>query len=97
VTSLEHELGRAVDAGLVLSEILVALNEQTSALESGSGQQVLSRWRALAPSATGTWVSWNEHGVRLRGVTAGVDQQGALLIRAGGDVRRIISGEVMWD
>ena len=35
VTSLEHELGRAVDAGLVLSEILVALNEQMSALEAG--------------------------------------------------------------
>jgi BirA family biotin operon repressor/biotin-[acetyl-CoA-carboxylase] ligase len=97
VTSLEHELGRAVDAGLVLSEILVALNEQTSALENGSGEQVLSRWRALAPSATGTAVSWNDHGVTLRGVTTGVDQQGALLIRMGDDVRRIISGEVMWD
>ena len=35
VTSLEHELGRAVDAGLVLSEILVALNEQMGALEAG--------------------------------------------------------------
>ena len=54
MTSLEHELGRAVDAGLVLSEILVALNEQMNALEAGRSQQVLSRWRSLAPSATGT-------------------------------------------
>jgi BirA family biotin operon repressor/biotin-[acetyl-CoA-carboxylase] ligase len=52
VTSLEHELGRAVDPGLVLCEILVALNEQMNALEGGLGHQVLSRWRALAPSAT---------------------------------------------
>lgn len=97
VTSLEHELGRAVDGGLVLCEILVALNEQVNALEDGRGQQVLSEWRALAPSAAGTAVSWNDQGVTLRGVTAGIDQQGALLIRIGDDLRRIISGEVMWD
>jgi len=97
VTSLEHELGRAVDAGLVLAEILVALNEEVTALESGGSQQVLSRWRALAPSATGTSVSWNDQGVMLRGVTAGVDQQGALLVRSGSTVQRIISGEVLWD
>ena len=97
VTSLEHELGRAVDPGLVLCEILVALNEQMNALEGGLGQQVLSRWRALAPSATGTNVSWNDHGVMVRGMTAGIDQQGALLIRTGPDVQRVISGEVCWD
>ena len=94
VTSLEHELGRAVDAGLVLSEILVALNEQVSALEAGLSQQLLSRWRALAPSAKGRSVSWNDHGVTVRGVTAGIDQQGALLIRTGPDIQRVISGEV---
>ena len=97
VTSLEHELGRAVDGGLVLSEILVGLSEQVNALENGRGEEVLGRWRALAPSATGRAVSWNDHGVAVRGVTAGVDRQGALLIRAGDDVRRIISGEVIWE
>jgi BirA family biotin operon repressor/biotin-[acetyl-CoA-carboxylase] ligase len=97
VTSLEHELGRAVDAGLVLSEILVALNDEVTALEAGGSQQVLTRWRSLAPSATGTSVAWNDHGITLRGVTAGVDQQGALLIRTGANVQRIISGEVVWD
>jgi BirA family biotin operon repressor/biotin-[acetyl-CoA-carboxylase] ligase len=97
VTSLEHELGRAVDAGLVLSEILVALNEQVTVLEAGLSQQLLSRWRSLAPSATGTNVSWNDHGVMVRGMTAGIDQQGALLIRTGPDVQRVISGEVCWD
>lgn len=97
VTSLEHELGRAVDTGLVLSEILVALNEEVAALEAGGSQQVLARWRSLAPSATGTSVSWNDHGVTVRGVTAGVDHHGALLIRSGSNVQRIISGEVVWD
>jgi BirA family biotin operon repressor/biotin-[acetyl-CoA-carboxylase] ligase len=97
VTSLEHELGRAVDDGLVLSEILVALNEQVNALENGRAHQVLAQWRALAPGAAGTVVSWNDQGVTLRGVTAGIDQQGALLVRIGDDLRRIISGEVMWD
>jgi BirA family biotin operon repressor/biotin-[acetyl-CoA-carboxylase] ligase len=97
VTSLEHELGRAVDGGLVLSEILAALNEEVSALEAGYGDAVLTRWRSLAPSATGTSVAWNEHGATVRGITAGIDQQGALLIRTGPAITRVISGEVLWE
>jgi BirA family biotin operon repressor/biotin-[acetyl-CoA-carboxylase] ligase len=97
VTSLEHELGRPVDAGLVFSEILVALNEQITALESGRKAEILTRWRSLSPGATGTNVSWNEQGRAVRGVTSGIDDDGALLIRTGDAVHRVIAGEVDWE
>jgi BirA family biotin operon repressor/biotin-[acetyl-CoA-carboxylase] ligase len=97
VTSLEHELGRPVDAGLVLSEVLVGLNEQVAALEAGRRDQVLARWRQLAPAASGASVTWNERGATMRGTTAGIDPDGALLIRTGSEVRRVISGEVIWE
>ena len=96
VTSLERELGRPVDAGLVLSEILVALNQQVAALKAGEQAGVLERWKALAPSATGAAVEWNTSGNSLRGTTHGVDQDGALLIRVAGRLERVISGEVQW-
>ena len=97
VTSLEHELGRPVDAGLVLAEILAGLNEQITALESGRKADILTRWRSLSPGASGTNVSWNEHRRLVRGVTAGIDDDGALLIRTGDAVHRVVAGEVEWE
>ena len=51
VTSLEHELGRPVDTGLLTAEILAALNEEVAALETGGHELVLERWRRLSPSS----------------------------------------------
>jgi BirA family transcriptional regulator, biotin operon repressor / biotin---[acetyl-CoA-carboxylase] ligase len=96
VTSLERELGRPVDAGLVLAEVLAALNQQVAALKAGDRRRVLDRWRALAPSAVGAAVAWNGSGQNVRGTTQGVDEHGALLIRVAGRVERVISGEVQW-
>jgi BirA family transcriptional regulator, biotin operon repressor / biotin---[acetyl-CoA-carboxylase] ligase len=97
VTSLERELGRPVDAGLVASEILVALNEQVTALESGRRSEVLDRWRSLSPSAVGGQVWWSISGETIAGTTAGIDGDGALLVRSAGATHRIISGEVRWE
>ena len=95
-TSLEAELGRAVDAGAVLAAVLVALNEQVTAAAAGDTQVVLDRWRALAPGAVGERIEWKNDGVTRRGTTAGIDDQGALLARVGGRTERIISGAVAW-
>jgi len=96
VTSLEHELGRSVDAGLVLAEMLAGLNEQARALSDGRRADVLDRWRSLSPSATGTRVEWSADGTRHQGTTAGIDDDGALLVRSAGRVERIIAGELEW-
>jgi BirA family transcriptional regulator, biotin operon repressor / biotin---[acetyl-CoA-carboxylase] ligase len=97
VTSLETELGRPVEAGAVLAETLAALNDQMSAIAAGRAAQVLDRWRALAPSAVGKPVEWTASGARHRGITSGIDHDGALLVRVGThQVERIIAGEVSW-
>jgi BirA family biotin operon repressor/biotin-[acetyl-CoA-carboxylase] ligase len=97
ITSLEHELGRPVDTGLVLSEILAGLNQVTGTLDAGGTAGILARWRTLSPGASGAQVSWRDHGVTVQGVTAGIDSDGALLIRTSDTLQRVISGEVLWD
>jgi BirA family transcriptional regulator, biotin operon repressor / biotin---[acetyl-CoA-carboxylase] ligase len=95
-TSLETELGRTVDSGLVLGEILASLAAQWDALTHGGGASVLARWRRLSPLAAGSRVEWDSGTGRVSGVTAGLADDGALLVRTGGHTERIISGELLW-
>jgi BirA family transcriptional regulator, biotin operon repressor / biotin---[acetyl-CoA-carboxylase] ligase len=96
VTSIEHELGRTVEPALVLAELLAALNEQAEALIEGRRRVVLDRWRALSPSASGTRVEWTADGKSMQGTTAGIDDDGALLVRTSDRFERIIAGELHW-
>jgi BirA family transcriptional regulator, biotin operon repressor / biotin---[acetyl-CoA-carboxylase] ligase len=96
-TSIESELGRAVDAGLVLAQTLVALNRATTEIETGGPAVLLERWLSLAPSATGAPIEWQAPGgVTQRGVTAGLAADGALLARTATGIDRILSGEIRW-
>lgn len=96
-TSLEAELGRPADAGLLLAEGLAALAAHVRALSRGETQSLLRRWDALSPTASGTPVEWEtEAGVR-RGRTAGIAADGALLVQTGAETERIISGVVRWE
>jgi len=96
-TSIETELGRDVDAGLVLSGILEALNVQMLALKAGDTAAVLQRWRELSPSAVGAPVEWTADGRTHRGTTAGIDDGGALLLRTPEGLTRLIAGEIRWE
>ena len=96
-TSLETELGRHVDAGSVLAETLVALNARFSELAAGHREPLLTRWRTLSPSAHGTAVEWETPSGLRSGRTAGIDDDGALLVSAGGGIERIISGTLRWN
>lgn len=95
-TSIETELGRAPDTGAVLGETLAALSQGAATLAAGQAGEVLGRWRELAPSARGSSVKWDVAGVARSGVTEGIDETGALLVRVGNAVERIISGELEW-
>ena len=57
---------------------------------------ILDAWRALAPGAQGRRVSWTTPSGEARGVTVGIDDRGALLVRVGDRVERIVAGEVLW-
>jgi BirA family biotin operon repressor/biotin-[acetyl-CoA-carboxylase] ligase len=95
-TSLETELGRVVDRAHVLVETLASLARRYDDLLEGRFEAVLDAWRSRAPLATGAHVTWRSGGDARSGVTAGIDDRGALLVRDGDRIERIVSGEVAW-
>jgi BirA family transcriptional regulator, biotin operon repressor / biotin---[acetyl-CoA-carboxylase] ligase len=95
-SSIEVELGRAVEAGPILAEVLAALAAERPALSIGDPSALLGRWRALAPSIVGASVECDTPAGRATGVTSGIADDGALLVRIGGRVERIIAGEILW-
>jgi len=95
-TSIETELGRVVDAGLVLSETLAAFHPLFDRLATGDRGHVLACWRELAPSSHGALVEWTTPAGERRGTAAGIDDAGALLVKVGSRIERIISGELRW-
>jgi BirA family biotin operon repressor/biotin-[acetyl-CoA-carboxylase] ligase len=95
-TSLEPELGRPVDRYHVLVETLAALSRRYEDLLDGRFDAILDAWRRHAPAASGARVTWTTMEGAQSGVTAGIDDQGALLVQVGDRVERIVSGDVTW-
>lgn len=95
-TSIEAELGRAVEPGAVLAESLASLAGHVAQLSAGRTDDLLARWSELAPSARGCAVEWDGPSGQLTGTTAGIDATGALMVRVGGRLDRIISGQLRW-
>jgi BirA family biotin operon repressor/biotin-[acetyl-CoA-carboxylase] ligase len=95
-TSLESELGRAIDRHHVLAETLAALSRRYEDLLGGRFDAILDAWRRLAPGASGARVTWTTNAGVSSGVTAGIDDRGALRVRTGDRMERIASGEVTW-
>lgn len=95
-TSLEDELGREVDRAEVLAALLRRFATWLTRLRAQRTAEVAARWSALAVGATGSTVEWQGEGGVRRGVTAGIDADGALLVKAGASLERIVAGEVAW-
>ena len=95
-TSIESELGRPVDRGLVLAECLAALSNRYRMLQSGAAADVIAAWRRRAAMQTGREVEWDVEGVSRRGRAEDIDATGALLVRVGDQIVRVISGELRW-
>ena len=92
--SVEGLTGRPVDRATLLVEVLAALAGRCGELETGRVGALLRRWEALAPSSRGAAVEWSEGPVRRRGITEGVDEHGALIVRVEGRRERLSGGEV---
>lgn len=97
VTSLESELGRGIERAIVCVETLVALAMRYDDLLGARFDAILDAWRARAPGSRGARVSFETSIGTQSGVTAGIDEGGALLVRVGDRIERVISGEVRWD
>jgi BirA family transcriptional regulator, biotin operon repressor / biotin---[acetyl-CoA-carboxylase] ligase len=95
-TSIEAETSRPADRALMLAEILAALGERYAELRAGRFDAILSAWRRLAPSSSAAPVEWDSPRGVVRGHAEGIDDQGALLVRVGGRIERLVAGEIRW-
>jgi BirA family biotin operon repressor/biotin-[acetyl-CoA-carboxylase] ligase len=95
-TSVAGETGAAVDRGLVFAAVIEQLVDVLAALDRGAGGDILREWRRWALGANGATVEWVTSPGVQRGVTAGVDDLGALLVDTPCGRQRIVGGEVRW-
>jgi BirA family transcriptional regulator, biotin operon repressor / biotin---[acetyl-CoA-carboxylase] ligase len=95
-SAIETELGRAVDPGSVLAQVLVALRRTLDGLAAAGPPALVARWMAMSPSAHGAPIEWDAGAEARSGTTAGLAEDGALLARAPDGVHRIVAGEVRW-
>jgi len=95
-TSIEAETNRPADRALVLAEILAAMSERYADLQAGRFDAILNAWRRLATSLPGARVEWDSPTGIVRGRAEDIDRHGALLVRVGNTIERIIAGEVRW-
>jgi BirA family biotin operon repressor/biotin-[acetyl-CoA-carboxylase] ligase len=95
-TSLETELSRPIDRAAVCVETLAAVARRYADLLDGRFDAILDAWRARAPGSRGARVVWQAASGPQAGVTEGIDERGALLVRVGDRMERIVAGEVTW-
>jgi BirA family transcriptional regulator, biotin operon repressor / biotin---[acetyl-CoA-carboxylase] ligase len=95
-TSLEFELARPVDRGLVLAAVLAALAERYRQLSSGARERVISDWRSYGSDMLGRAVECTVGGRTVAGVAEDINEQGALLVRTTNQLLSIMSGPVTW-
>jgi BirA family biotin operon repressor/biotin-[acetyl-CoA-carboxylase] ligase len=96
VTSIEVETTTPAERALMLAEILAALGERYADLRAGRFDAILGAWRQLAPSLQGALVEWDSPAGVVRGFAQDIDRHGALLVRVGGRIERVVAGEVRW-
>jgi biotin-(acetyl-CoA carboxylase) ligase len=80
----------------VLAQTLAALSIRYDDLLDGRFDAILDAWRSRAPASVGARVTWRTPAGPQLGLTAGVDEAGALLVRVGDRIERIVGGELLW-
>jgi BirA family biotin operon repressor/biotin-[acetyl-CoA-carboxylase] ligase len=95
-TSIEAETSRPADREQVFSQILAAFSARYRDLQAGRFDAILSAWRALSPSLPGSSVEWDTAAGVMRGRAEDIDEHGALMVRVGTRLERLVAGEVRW-
>ena len=95
-TSLESELGREVDREGLQQALIDELDAEMARLRSGGDAAMRAEWISRAPRATGARITWRAPEGGREGVSAGIDEEGALLVNTQDGVQRLVAGEVIW-
>ncbi|MFN8058250.1 MAG: biotin--[acetyl-CoA-carboxylase] ligase [Vicinamibacterales bacterium] len=95
VTSLERE-GTHTERDGLAARIVGHLDDIYGRLRAGEEEWVRREWMRLAPLARGALVRWVADGAPKEGRSAGIADDGALLVDADGRRWRIDAGQVDW-
>lgn len=95
-TSIEGELGQMIDRAVLCVETLAWLAKRYEDLLAARFDAILDAWRARAPQSRGARVSWQTFDGLRTGITDGIDERGALLVRVGDRIERVVAGEITW-
>ena len=95
-SSLDSFSDGEVDRGTVLIQLLASLAAWRERYAADGGVTMLDRWRELSPSSAGSMVAWTSATGERRGVTDGIESDGALRVRSGGRVERLVGGALTW-
>jgi BirA family biotin operon repressor/biotin-[acetyl-CoA-carboxylase] ligase len=94
-TSYRLETGKRLELGLVREAFLERLSRWYRRWQEGEFEEIRRCWLASSSYGSGRVVEVTVAGVRVEGVTAGLDSEGGLLlVTSGGEVRTIVTGEV---
>jgi BirA family biotin operon repressor/biotin-[acetyl-CoA-carboxylase] ligase len=97
-TSLEAELGRTVDRALLLVGLLGRLRRIMDRLHREGRAAICREWRVFGGAGLAAApVHWEDRSGVKRGRAVDIAEDGALLVRVGQDVERVIAGEVTWE
>jgi BirA family biotin operon repressor/biotin-[acetyl-CoA-carboxylase] ligase len=99
-TSIETELGRAVERAPLVAELLVRLRARVGEVRDGRRGEVCDAWRRYGrASLAGAVVRWHNHDLdqEHRGIAKDIDEDGALLVERDGRVERLVAGEIVWE
>jgi BirA family biotin operon repressor/biotin-[acetyl-CoA-carboxylase] ligase len=95
-TSLEAELGRVCDRGLLLACTLSGVESMYRLLLDGGDGRVIARFRELSPLSSGAPVRYQTAAGWIDGRADGVEPDGALRVRSAGGIEQVRSGAVEW-
>lgn len=96
-TSLALETGRCQSRVLIACRVLERLEAWYARYLRAGFAPILARWRALSTCWNGAEVEVQAFDRVVRGVTAGIDADGAILVRTGdGAPERFSSGEIVY-
>jgi BirA family biotin operon repressor/biotin-[acetyl-CoA-carboxylase] ligase len=95
-TSIDVELGKSVDRGLVFAECLASLWRRYLDLRDRREPEIIVAWRSRASETLGRRVEWNDRGRQVSGVAEDVSPSGALRVRTPAGLMEIVAGELRW-
>jgi BirA family biotin operon repressor/biotin-[acetyl-CoA-carboxylase] ligase len=96
VTSLECELARPVDRGLVVAAFLAGLAERYRPRTDGARDRVITDWRMYGSGMFGRIVECTVGGRTISAVAEDINDEGALVVRTENERLTVTSGQVTW-